>query len=71
MILDASYGYDRDGNIIITKPDGNIKITPNNLCLTNMYGNKLTINETSMIYQQNSPTYHELYECWLKTKQND
>ena len=36
------------------------------------YGNECMYNvQGNILYQQNSPTYDELYEHWLKTKQND
>jgi hypothetical protein len=36
------------------------------------YGNEWGYNsQGALFYQQNSPTYDELYKHWLKTKQND
>ena len=43
----------------------------NGLLMIDKYGNTLTIDDVKAVYQQNSPTYDELYEHWLKTKQND
>ena len=68
---DETFGWDENGNIIITKPDGTIKITPDSLYMIDKYGNVLTMDDVKAIFQQNSSTYDELYEHWLKTKQND
>ena len=36
------------------------------------YGNEYIYNDQgALFYQYNFPTYDELYENWLKTKQND
>lgn len=36
------------------------------------YGNECGYNaQGNIFYEDNSPTYDELYEHWLKTKQND
>ena len=71
LVNDSVYSWDEDGNMVITKYNGKIKITPNNIYIKDKYGNILRFDEAKLIYQQNSPTYDELYEHWLKTKQND
>lgn len=71
LVNDAVYSWDEDGNMVLTKYNGKIKITPNNIYIKDKYGNILKFDEAKLIYQQNSPTYDELYEHWLKTKQND
>lgn len=71
LVNDSVYSWDEDGNMVITNSNGSIKITPNNVYLIDKYGNILRFDEAKLIYQQNSPTYDELYEHWLKTKQND
>lgn len=70
-MVNQTLGWDEDGNIIITKTDGTIKITPDNVYMIDKYGNTLVIDDIRVTHQQNSPTYDELYEHWLKTKQND
>ena len=71
LVNDAVYSWDEYGNMVLTKYNGKIKITPNNIYIKDKYGNILRFDEAKLIYQQNSPTYDELYEHWLKTKQND
>lgn len=65
------FGYDEDGALTVITPHGSMKITNDNLYLTDKYGNTITIDDMKAVYQQNSPTYDELYEHWLKTNQND
>jgi hypothetical protein len=48
-----------------------IKIYNEGLFFIDKYGNTTTIDDVMLQYKQNSPTYDELYEHWLKTKQND
>ena len=48
-----------------------IRIYNEGLFFIDKYGNTTTIDDAMLQYKQNSPTYDELYEHWLKTKQND
>lgn len=65
------FSQDEDGSITITNAVGTITISKDNLSLIDIYGNTFTMTDMCASYQQNSPTYEELYEHWLKTKQND
>lgn len=65
------FSQDEDGSIAITNAVGTITISKDNLYIIDIYGNTFTMDDMCASYQQNSPTYEELYEHWLKTKQND
>jgi hypothetical protein len=45
-----------------------IRIYNEGLFFIDKYGNTTTIDDAMLQYKQNSPTYDELYEHWLKTK---
>ena len=53
--------------------DGSVlTVNQNYTCLVDRYGNECGHNtQGNIFYEHNSPTYDELYEHWLKTKQND
>ena len=63
---------DKDGSFVLIGIDGHwMKISSDGLSFRDKYGNVTTIDGAILQYKQNSPTYDELYEHWLKTKQND
>lgn len=64
-------GWDKDGILTVTNALGTIKITNEGLHMINKYGDTLIADDKGYSCQFNSPTYEELYEHWLKTKQND
>ena len=61
-------GWDRDGFLTLTSDCGAIKFTNNDIYMIDKYGNTLSMDAMKAVYHQNSPTYEELYEHWLKTK---
>ena len=63
--------WDENGLLTVVNENGKIIFTQENTYRIDKYGNTLTIDDIKAVYQQNSPTYNELYEYWLKTKQND
>ena len=63
--------WDENGTLTSVDENGKIIFTQENVYMIDKYGNTLTINDVIAVYQQNFPTYEELYEHWLKTKQND
>ena len=63
--------WDEDGRLNLISENGKIVFYNKNTYMIDKYGNTLTIDDIKATYQQNSPTYDELYEHWLKTKQND
>ena len=63
--------WDENGLLTAISEDGKIIFTNENTYMVDKYGNTLTIDDIKAVYQRNSPTYDELYEHWLKTKQND
>lgn len=63
---------DDDGATIFKYVDGTgIKMTNNGLYAIDKYGNELLTNEIGVNYKSNTPSYEELYNYWLNTKQND
>ena len=63
---------DDDGNFLLWGVDGRwMRITKDGLFFRDRYGNTTTIDGAYIRSSINSPTYAELYEHWLKTKQND
>lgn len=60
-------------NIIVNYMNGSILIvTPDCTRMVDKYGNECMFNaQGNVYYEYNSPTYDELYEHCLKTKQND
>ena len=63
---------DDDGGFVFVGVDGfEIKITSKTIFFKDKYGNTTTVGDAMLQHKQNSPTYDELYEHWLKTKQND
>lgn len=68
---DKIFSWGEDGTLTMITPYGSVKITNDKLSFTDKYGNTLTFEDMKAIYQLNSPTYDELYEHWLQTKQND
>ena len=63
---------DDDGAILIKAVDGTIiKMTNKDLYFIDKYGNEMSINELNSHFKSNSPSYEELYNYWMNTKQND
>ena len=63
--------WDKNGTLTAVNENGKIIFTQENTYMIYKYGNTLTIDDVQAVYHQHSPTYDELYEHWLKTKQND
>ncbi len=63
--------WDEDGRLILVSENGKIVFSSKDISMVDKYGNVVTIDDIKVIDQQNIPTYDELYEYWLKTKQND
>lgn len=58
-----------DGLVIGMRPDGSyMKMTKTDLYFVDRYGNEECLSDFGVMYKQNSPTYDELYNHWLKTK---
>lgn len=47
-----------------------VRLTNSGLFVIDKYGNETIITGLNTTFKQNSPTYDELYEHWLKTKDN-
>ena len=63
---------DDDGGTVFKHVDGtSIKITNEDLYVIDKYGNELSMNEIGTNFKSNAPSYEELYNYWLDTKQND
>jgi hypothetical protein len=63
--------WDENGLLNVVSENGKIIFTNEDTHMVDKYGNTFTINDLQAVYQRHSPTYDELYEHWLKTKQND
>lgn len=58
-----------DKGIILKSDDGRvIFISEDKIFAIDKYGNVMKYSDGFIHYKQNSPTYDELYEHWLKTK---
>lgn len=65
------FSWNADGRLEIVNENGIIIFTNEDTYMVDKYGNSFTINDLQATFKQHSPTYEELYEHWLKTKQND
>ena len=65
------FNWDENGLLTAVNENGKIVFSNENTYMVDKYGNTLTIDDLRAVFKQNSPTYDELYEYWLKTKQND
>ena len=63
--------WDENGLLTVVDENGKIMFTNEDVHMVDKYGNTFTIDSLKTMFQRNSPTYDELYEHWLKTKQND
>ena len=64
--------FDEDGTIWFKAIDGiSIRITNEDLYFIDKYGNETYIKGNNISFKRNTPSYEELYDHWLKTKQND
>ena len=63
--------WNADGRLEVVSENGTIIFTNEDTYMVDKYGNTFTINDLVATFIQNSPTYDELYEHWLRTKQND
>lgn len=61
--------YMGDDTIVLKAKNGMMqRITPNEMYITDKYSNEMSMTEICACFKQQSPTYDELYEHWLKTK---
>ena len=65
------FSWNADGRLEVVNENGTIIFTNEDTYMVDRYGNTFTINDLQAVFKHNSPTYDELYEHWLKTKQND
>ena len=65
------FSWNADGRLEVVNENGTIIFTNEDTYMVDRHGNTFTINDLQATFQQNSHTYEELYEHWLKTKQND
>lgn len=59
-----------DENRVLTISEGNetIKIKNDGFHFIDRYGNEMFFKDYKLTFKNNSPTYEELYNHWLKTK---
>lgn len=58
-----------NGSYIFQNADGRmIQIAPDDLYMTDKYGNTTSLTNLGLTYKQQYPSYDELYEYWIKTK---
>lgn len=61
--------YKEDKCIILKGDDGReVYISEDKMITKDKYGDVVAYSDGTVCYKQNSPTYDELYEHWLKTK---
>ena len=64
--------FDEDGAIVFKSTDGTvIRITNKDLYFIDKHGNEMSIGDFKISLKSNMPSYEELYDHWLKTKQNN
>lgn len=62
--------FDEDGALVFKSTDGtSIRITNKGLYLKDKYGNEMYIEDSRACLEDNAPSYEELYNYWLETKQ--
>ena len=64
------FSWNVDGRLEVVSENGTIIFTNEDAYMVDRYGNTFTINDIGAIFERHSPTYDELYEHWLKTKDN-
>ena len=67
-ITNPNMYIDDEGSIIWDGLGITVKLTNERCYITSAYGDEICITNTHITHTQNSPTYEELYEHWLKTK---
>ena len=68
-LQDGTEVYMGEDLIVLKAKNGMMqRITPEETYITDQYGNEMSLTEIRACFTQNSPTYDELYEHWLKTK---
>lgn len=61
--------YKEDKSIILKSDDGRVfAISEDKIIAMDKYGDVMEYVDGVIRYKQNAPTYEELYEYWLKTK---
>ena len=62
--------FDEDGAIVFKSTDGTvIRITNKDLYFIDKYGNETSMVDMFLKFDKNAPSYEELYNYWLETKQ--
>ena len=64
------FSWNADGRLEVVSENGTIIFTNEDIYMVDKCGNTFTIDNLKAVFQRNSPTYDELYEHWLKTKDN-
>lgn len=60
--------FDEDGILTISNGNKTIKIKNDGFHIIDQYGNETVFVDGKIIFKNNSYTYEELYNHWLKTK---
>lgn len=60
--------FDEDGILTISNGNETIKIKNDGFHIIDQYGNEMVFKDCKLTFKNNSPTYEELYNHWLKTK---
>lgn len=63
------FSWSADGRLEVVNENSTIIFTNEDTYMVDKYGNTFTINDLQATFKQNSPTYEELYEHWLRTKE--
>ena len=66
---DGTEVYMGDDIIVLKAKNGMMqRITSDEMYIIDQYGNEMSMMEIQACFKPKAPTYHELYEHWLKTK---
>ena len=60
--------FDEDGILTISNGNKTIKIKNDGFHIIDQYGNETVFVDGKITFKNNSHTYEELYNHWLKTK---
>ena len=68
---DINIDQNDDGCIVVVseKTGMRIKITNDNFYFIDKYGNEMSLDDLKLVVHQNAPTYDELYQHWIKTRE--
>ena len=61
--------FDEYGVLTFSNGNETIKIKNDGIHIIDQYGNEMFIKDCKLTFNNNSPSYEELYNHWIKTKE--